>query len=528
MNHRALALLLASSVLAACARPAPTPAPTPAAEPATAAPASPACCSATAADAPASADTSRATAHADSTADTVRVAPSEVKQQAVAVFGDSVAPASPADTAEADAEPNWDIDVRSYEGYERVTHYVALFAGDAKERFAERLERGTRYEPMIRAKLRAAWLPEDMTYLALVESGYNPNAYSRAAAVGLWQLMTSTATGAGLRVDWWVDERRDPVRSTDAAIKFLRYLKAQFGSLYLAAAAYNGGPGRVARGLTRYADDLEGTTGDDLFFALAEKDYLRAETRDYVPQLIAAAIVAKEPAKYGLRITPQPPFVYDSVRVPPSTPLAAVARASGATLSEVLDLNPQLLRGVTPPKAAFYVRVPTGKAADFDSAFAALDSMTRRAYRRVVTKRGETLASLTRREGLSARQLQWYNRRLEVSRKTGRLAPGQVILVPSAAVVAAARDVPDPAIERYATSRRLVVYVVRRGDALDRIARRYHTTTAALMRLNGLRKSMIFPGQVLVVRGGARGAAGKAAAGRARRACGTACRRGGG
>src|SRR5215212_1968056 len=134
-----------------------------------------------------------------------------------------------------------------------------MFTGRAKDRIAARLEIGTRYEPMIRARMREGGIPEDMYYLALVESGYDPNAYSKAAAVGMWQFMTSTGRGMGLRIDWWIDERRDPVRSTDAAVRFIKGLNEQFGSMYLAAAAYNGGPGRIARGLTRYADDFAGT-----------------------------------------------------------------------------------------------------------------------------------------------------------------------------------------------------------------------------------------------------------------------------
>src|SRR5438067_8930689 len=123
----------------------------------------------------------------------------------------------------------------------------------------------------------------------------------------MWQFMTSTARDMGMRVDWWVDERRDPVKSTTAAVRFIKGLQEQFGSLYLAAAAYNGGPGRISRGLTRYADDFEGTSGDDLFFALADKKYLKNETREYVPQLIAAALIAKEPSRYGMTIATQPP-----------------------------------------------------------------------------------------------------------------------------------------------------------------------------------------------------------------------------
>ena len=185
--------------------------------------------------------------------------------------------------------PLWDIEVRSYENRTRVSYYLSRFTGSSKSYISDRLSEGTRYEAMIRAEMRAGGIPEDMYYLALVESGFDPNAYSRAAAVGMWQFMSSTARGMGLRVDWWMDERRDPVKSTKAAAQFLGGLRDQFGSIYLAAAAYNGGPGRIARGLDKYSDALDSLAGDDLFFALAERDYLRNETREYVPQIIAAA-----------------------------------------------------------------------------------------------------------------------------------------------------------------------------------------------------------------------------------------------
>jgi membrane-bound lytic murein transglycosylase D len=431
----------------------------------------------------------------------IAIPDSVLTRQAVAVFGDS-AVARPADDSTAD-EPTWDIDVRSYETHRRVEYYVNAFRGSARERFVSRLEKGSRYEPMIREKLRAANIPEDMYYLALVESGFDQHAYSRAAAVGMWQFMTGTARGTGLRVDWWVDERRDPVRSTDAAVKFLGWLREQFGSLYLAAAAYNGGPGRVSRGLSRLGDDLDNGSRDDAFFALAEHDYLRGETKNYVPQLIAAALVAKEPAKYGMKLRTLPPFAYDSVFVPPSTPLAAIARASGSPLDSIRDLNPQILRGVTPPGSRFVARVPVGHAAGFDSAFAALDASARTAYSRVETKKAQTFATVAANHGMSARQLKWYNPKV-TALKSGRLRTGQVLLVPTHAVVSAALDVPDPAIERYGSSRGSRTHVVRRGETLGGIARKYGTSVSALMRLNGLKKAVIHPGQALAVRGAAR------------------------
>jgi membrane-bound lytic murein transglycosylase D len=376
---------------------------------------------------------------------------------------------------------------------------VRLFSGSAKDHITAQLEEGSRYEPMIRAKMRAGGLPEDMYYLALIESGFDPNAYSRAAAVGMWQFMASTAKDMGLRVDWWMDERRDPIKSTTAAVGFIKGLKEQLGSLYLAAAAYNGGPGRIARGLTRYADDLEGTTGDDRFFALADKDFLPRETREYVPQLIAAALIAKEPQRYGMEIHTLPPFEYDSVKVGPSMPLAAIAAASGTTVDQIERLNPQILRGMTPPKDSVRVRIPIGTAATFDSSLAALPAAQRVGIKRVESRKGDYPETIAERYGIRVHQLLLFNPRMERSKKTGRVFPGQVILIPTREVAAAATDAPDPTIERYSGSTRS--HVVKRGESLGLIAKRYHTTVKSIMALNGLKRSIIFPGQSLVVSG---------------------------
>ena len=499
-SHPILAATLLAASLAACGHP-PRPAAAPA--PSIRTPRS----TASTADSGASRTTAgrRGGVGAAQGQDTAEVSPTEVTSSAVRIFGDSLLHAPPADTTAADdtieAAPTWDIDVRSYETQERVEKYITIFTGRARETFTSWLERGTRYDVMIRQKFKAGGLPEDMAYLALVESGYNPHAYSHSAAVGMWQFMASTARGTGLRVDWWVDERRDPVRSTDAALKFIGWLREQFGSLYLAAAAYNGGPGRVSRGLTRFASDLEGASGEDLFFALAEKDYLREETKNYVPQLIAAALIAKAPERYGLKIERQPAYVYDSVRVGPATPLAVVARVVGARPAEIVDLNPHILRGMTAPSGTMFVRVPVGRAEGFDSALASSPAADRVAYTRVVSKKGETLTSFADRVGRPPRQLRWYNPKLEVT-KRGRLATGQTIIVPSPAVAAAAQDVPDPSIERYGTPRASVkVHVVRRGETLSGIARRYGTSAARIRTLNHMRGSMLYPGQQLVVKG---------------------------
>jgi membrane-bound lytic murein transglycosylase D len=452
-------------------------------------------------------DSNHATASATTTTTkigtwTTEVSPRDVARRAAEVFGDSLSGAAP--KMEEEAEPTWDMDVRAYETQDRVAHYVNMFSGRSRERIADRLERGTRYEPMIRAKMKAGGLPEDMYYLALVESGFDPHAYSKAAAVGMWQFMTSTARDMGMRVDWWVDERRDPVRSTSAAVRFIRGLRDQFGSLYLAAAAYNGGPGRVSRGLARYADDLENTAGDDAFFVLAEKDYLRNETREYVPQLIAAALIAKEPARYGMTIHTLPPLAYDSVRVPPSTPLAAIAKAAHASTRDVLDLNPHLLRGMTPPRESYLVRVPAGAATSFDSAFSSLPDADRAATRRLETKKGDRAERIASDHGISVFALEGFNPNLRRLKPSGKLVAGQILVIPTPAVASASLVVPNPAIEKYPNSTaRRKVHTVRRGESIGSIARRYDTTPARLMRINGLRKPVIFPGQTLLLSGNA-------------------------
>jgi membrane-bound lytic murein transglycosylase D len=422
--------------------------------------------------------------------------PDAVMAAATAVFGDS----THFDGTLAE-EPTWDIDVRSYETHERVEYYLQRFSGPASDRIAQYITRGSRYEPMIRAKMRAAGMPEDMFYLALIESGYDPHAYSSAAAVGMWQFMAATGREVGLRVDWWADERRDPARSTDAAIRFLGALQRQFGSLYLAAAAYNGGPGRVARGLTQFASAIGDAEGDDKFFALAEQNYLHSETKNYVPQLIAAAIVAKTPDRFGLTVERLSPYGYDSVLVEAGTSLGALATAAAIPLDSLIELNPALIRGVAPPDRSEWVRVPLGTDSLVAAVHEALEPEERLGWTLVTPNRGETLAALARRHEVSTRDLGWYNPGLRMA-SGGVIASGQTVRVPTREALAGARPVADPSIERYGGSAG-GVHVVRRGESLGVIARRYGVTVTRLKALNDLRSDRILVGQTLVVRAGA-------------------------
>jgi membrane-bound lytic murein transglycosylase D len=447
--------------------------------------------------------------------DSIAVSLRDIMSGALSIFGDtlptgaatqapSIIEAADSSTVAAivdDAEPTWDIDVRSYETHARVQKYISIFSGSARPTFERWMQQGVRFMPMIRERLRARGIPEDMSYLALIESGYSPHAYSRAAAVGMWQFMTRTGRGMGLRIDWWVDERRDPVESTDAAVRFLRSLHEQFGSLYLAAAAYNGGPGRVARGLTRIDDDLQGE--DDAFFALADTRLLRAETKDYVPKLIAAALLAKNAKKFGFDIDSTAPFAYDSAMVPAATPLSAVAKASRTHVSVIRDLNPHILRGMTPPKDSFRVRIPVGRADSFPVLFNELPENDRLAYRKVVTKKGMTLSRVADTHTIEPNQIRWLNPKLKASKK-GVLTAGQTLMVPTPNTVEGAFDVPNPEIERYGSSRvgSRTVHVVKRGENLGVIAKRYRTSVSTLMRLNGLKKQVIIPGQSIIVRSG--------------------------
>ncbi len=395
--------------------------------------------------------------------------------------------------------PVWDIEVAPFETHSRVEYFVGRFSGPMRASFERAMERQSRYAPMIHERLRRGGLPEDMIYLPLIESWYDPHAYSSAAAVGMWQFMSTTARAVGMRVDWWVDERRDPVRATDGAVTYLNQLREAFDcSIYLSAAAYNGGPGRISRGLAANASSLEGVAGEALFFALSENPQaLRPETRDYVPKLIAAALVGKDPRRYGVAARMVDPFMWDSVLVAANVPLAAVATAANIPLETVRDFNPHLLRGMTPPSGeALWLRMPIGSTAGFAEALALLPHDARVATKRIVTREGDFIARIARANGLTAQQLNWYNPQATRLRN-GNLHAGQRILVPRIDVALAARNVPNPALERYGSS---TTYVVKRGDTLGAIARRNGMTAAELKRVNRLRSDVVRVGQRLRLR----------------------------
>lgn len=242
----------------------------------------------------------------------------------------------------------------------RVRMWMKRFRTDQHAEFQQILRRRGAYEGLIRKKLRERGMPEELLYLAMMESGLKPRAESSASAVGLWQLMAPTAEQYGLRVDKWVDERRDPVRATDAALDYLSWLHDRYGSWYLAAAAYNAGPARVDRALAETPDTT--AHGNDRYWQVVS--HLPLETREYVPRLVAASLLAQRADSAGVDDGDMRPYRYDRVFVPGGTSLRTVARILGVGVQVMRGLNPFLVQGVTPPNETYPVRVPVGMAGE--------------------------------------------------------------------------------------------------------------------------------------------------------------------
>jgi membrane-bound lytic murein transglycosylase D len=241
---------------------------------------------------------------------------------------------------------------------QQVERWMERYLTEQRPVFQQYLEREGLYADMIRESLRSRGMPEELVFLAAIESGFTPGATSRVAAMGMWQFMGPTAEAFGLRIDGYVDERRDPIRATEAALDYLQVLHDRFGSWYLAAAAYNAGPTRVAWALSRQGGDQTGD--EELYWQIV--DLLPRETRAYVPKMLAAILLARAAEDYGFEVERAKPVRFDRVWVPGGTTLAAVAKAVDVPPARIRELNPHLLRGVTPPGEPFGIRVPPGKS----------------------------------------------------------------------------------------------------------------------------------------------------------------------
>ncbi len=314
-------------------------------------------------------------------------------------------------------EPDFDIPI-VVNG--KVEQFIQYFQTNIREKFGIWLSRSEKYIPFMRNLLKEHGLPEDLVYLSLIESGFNPYAYSRAKAVGLWQFISLTGKRYGLRVDWWVDERRDPEKSTIAAAKYLKDLYDMFECWYLAAAGYNAGEYKIIRAMKRYQ------TED--FWTLTQYRYLKRETKNYVPQMIAATIIAKDPEKYGFTdIEYQEPLQYEKVNVPELTALSLVAKACEIPLDEIKDLNPEIRRGVTPPNEPEYeIKIPFGKKDLFQENFERLQPLEKFQFKTHLVKKGETLKKIARTYRVDLEPLLEMN---HLNRKS-QLSKGTTLLIP--------------------------------------------------------------------------------------------------
>ena len=284
-------------------------------------------------------------------------------------------------------EPDFDIPIVVNA---RVEQFIQCFQTTLREKFVTWLARSGKYIPIMKRLLREQGLPEDLVYMAFIESGFDPYAYSRSKAVGPWQFIYLTGKRYGLKVNWWVDERRDPEKSTIAAAKYLKDLYETFACWYLAAAGYNAGEYKIIKAIKRYR------TED--FWTLTKVRYLKRETKDYVPLMIAAALVAKDPEKYGFTdVEYQKPLRYERVKVPELTGLSLVAKACEASLEEIKDLNPELRRGVTPPNENDYeIKIPFGRKDLFEVTFQILQAFEKFEFKTHLVKKGETLKGIAK------------------------------------------------------------------------------------------------------------------------------------
>lgn len=398
--------------------------------------------------------------------------------------------------------PTFDLNVAAYADHPRVQYYLNYFSRRGQERFQVWLDRMPRFEAHARQRLTERGLPSDLVYLALIESGFSTVAVSSAKAVGMWQFMPATGKGYGLRIDGWVDERRDPIRATDAAARHLRDLAERFGSYYLAAAAYNAGAGRVGRSLDRMGatmgegDEPLDLSSDDAFFSLADSRLLVLETRDYVPKLIAAALIAKSPTRYGFQPSAAiAPFPLDSVLLRGGTGLDLVARLADTTIEALRELNPHLLRLVTPPGGTYAVRVPAGMSKKVLARYEAVPEAERVAIATHRVKSGETVASVARKYGLTSAVLRSTNR----LSSRARVKTGSTLLIPvSRTLSAEAMRVPEPMVTTSTTSR---AHIVRKGETLGGIANRYGVSVKSLRTGNRISsRGTIRAGQKLTIR----------------------------
>jgi membrane-bound lytic murein transglycosylase D len=368
---------------------------------------------------------------------------------------------------------------------ERVEQWIGFLTGRGRGWYEKWLGRSTRYVPLFWEILDQHGLPRDLVFLSMIESGFSPAAYSWAHAAGAWQFIPGTARDYGLHVGFWLDERRDFELATHAAARFLKRLNAYFdGDWYLAWAAYNAGVRKVDRAIQR-------TKSRD-FWKLSRTYHLRRETSHYVPKLLAAAKIAKEPDKYGFGdVQYLPRLEWEVLTVTVATDLTTIATACGLPdISEIEALNPALRAEVTPPGRAYPLRVPNGRKTTCETGLASIPFTKRITYRYCEPKPKDTVASIAARFQTTPEAILGYNKIDEQ-----QLLDFDELVIP--VPLAKAADVPivEPPINRFRPGRyrpdglQLVMYEVRPGDSLWKVARRFRVSLKKLRLWNGLWKN---------------------------------------
>ena len=364
---------------------------------------------------------------------------------------------------------------------DRVVASLHFFQTRGRKTFAIWLQRAGRYRTLITDILQREGMPSDLFYLAVIESGLNPRAYSRSRAVGLWQFMAHTGRMMGLKRTHWIDERRDPLKATEAAIRYLRELKAEFGDWRLALAAYNAGPGRVRRTIAR--------SGTNDYWQLD----LPRETKNYVPLFMAAAVIAKDPQLFGFKPqAEEPPFAYEAVELPKDwqyVDLKAAAQLLGIERQVLHDLNPELRQDITPPgsRPPYVLRVPPGKGQILLDQYASLPVSSGAAIHQYQVQRGDTISGIAQTFGVSTRVIAAANS----LKNPNFIRPRQILYIPISTA---------PRAKQGRASKSGEMYTVQSGDTLWELARRFAVSVADLQAWNGLETARIKPGQELVMR----------------------------
>jgi len=408
----------------------------------------------------------------------------------------SVADAPPSDETRRTAEAAVQEEANDFpvELNDAVLACIDLYQGRLREWFAAALARGGRYLPHIRKVFAEEGIPQDLAYVALVESAFKTNALSRAKARGVWQFISATGKRYGLDQDWWVDERSDPEKATHAAARYLKELHGMLGDWNLALAGYNAGEYKVIRGIARY--------GTNDYWKLRKTRAFRTETKNYVPMIHAAIVVAKAPQQYGFAVTPEAPLAYETAAVAGPVDLRIVAECIETPVDDVRAMNPELRRLATPAADAYPLRVPEGKAGPLGECLGKLPPAKRVQFRTHVVARGQSLYTIGKKYGLRSQDLADANG-IPIKRT---LSIGQELIIPIEPKAASGRSATGAGAVVTASlpsasgsSRERLSYRIRPGDTLGTIAERYGTTVRELQSWNGLRSTRITAGRLLTI-----------------------------